>query len=141
MNAKTLVIASLATAAVVILPGVASANPMNEQAIAVDQIEWRIDRQLRRIQNGKVDGSLTRREFRKLMRANRRLNRKLDRALFDGFLSYGEEMRLTDMLENQSHRIRRLKNNRRFSRAHRFSHRGSRAHRRVMRTNRVAFRF
>ena len=71
MKTKGFVITSLSTLALLALPGVASASPFNSERGAVSQIEWRIDNQFRRIQNGRVDGSLTHREFRTLMRANR----------------------------------------------------------------------
>ena len=98
MNTKTFVIASLSTLALLALPGVASASPFNSDRGVVSTIEWRLDNQFRRIQNGRVDGSLTHREFRTLMRANRRLNRTLNRSLDDGFLSLFEEDRLFAML-------------------------------------------
>jgi hypothetical protein len=138
MKTKGFVITSLSTLALLALPGVASASPFNSERGAVSQIEWRIDNQFRRIQNGRVDGSLTHREFRTLMRANRRLNRKLNRSLDDGFLSLFEEDRLFAMLGNQSSRIRRLKNNHRMARFTRHR-RGFRSHR--LRPNRVAYRF
>ena len=136
MNAKTFAIASLATLAIVALPCVASAAPINSDVFAIEQIEWRLDRQQRRIDNGRIDGSLTRGEYRSLLRANRRINRKLNRALFDGFLTVREENRLTFMLEDQSMRIRRLKNNRRFARMHR-GFRGDRIRPNRMHPNRL----
>ena len=143
MNAKGLVITSLSALALLALPSVASASPMNTERGVVSQIEWRIDNQLRRIHNGRIDGSLTRHEFRQLMRANRRLNRKLDRALFDGFLSVFEEDRLFATLDNQSARIHRMKHNRRIARVmmHRRGLRTRHMHSPRLRTGRVAYRF
>ena len=138
MNAKGFVIASLSALALIALPGVASASPLAMDDGAISQIEWRLDKQLRRIHNGRADGSLTTGEFRRLVRANHRLNRKLNRSLRDGFLSMFEEDRLLAMLDNQSARIHRLKNNRRFARMMRHR-RGIRSPR--FRTGRVAYRF
>ena len=116
MNAKNFVIATVSFVVLVALPGVAAASSNTAQRGErglVNVIERRIDRQYRRIQKGWDDGSLTRREYRQLMRGNRRLNRKLNWALDDGFLSHWEENRLFNMLGNQSAFIRELKNNHR----------------------------
>ena len=76
-------------------------------------IDRRINRQHRRIRNGRIDGDLTFREYRKLRRGLNRIRRARHYAKADGHVSRYERRELRDMLSDHSERIYRLRNNNR----------------------------
>ena len=78
-------------------------------------INRRIRRQNRRIERGRSLGDLTRFEYRRLKFKLFQIRMVRRYAKFDGYVSRGERRRLHRMLDRNSRRIRRLRNNGRFA--------------------------
>ena len=78
-------------------------------------INRRIRRQNRRIHRGRRVGDLTRFEFRKLKFKLFQIRMVKRYAKIDGYVSRGERRRLHRMLDRNSRRINRLRNNGRFA--------------------------
>lgn len=71
----------------------------------------RMERQRDRIRAGRKNGDLTWREARRLRKGIRRVRRALHRARYDGNVTGYERRELRDMLNDNSKRINRLRNN------------------------------
>jgi hypothetical protein len=77
------------------------------------RVERRESRQHARIQQGIASGQLTRREAVRLHAGQRHVDRLERRAAFDGVVTPRERFRMERAQDRQSHRIARLKHNRR----------------------------
>ena len=75
------------------------------------RVDRRQDRQWDRIQDGIDSGELTRREARRLMRGQRRIERMENRFERDGYISPREQRKLERALNRNSKRIKRAKHN------------------------------
>lgn len=76
-----------------------------------DRVDRRQDRQRARLIQGRRSGELTRGEFRKLKKQQRKIGRMERRFSSDGFLSGKERRRLEHAQDHASRRIARLKHN------------------------------
>jgi hypothetical protein len=76
-----------------------------------DRVDRRQDRQRARLIQGRRSGELTRGEFRKLKKQQRKIGRMERRFSSDGFLSGKERRRLERAQDRASRRIARLKHN------------------------------
>lgn len=83
-------------------------------ALYTPGIDRRIANQTRRIRNGKHDGSLTRREYRKLKRKLDHICYKLEEARYDGIVTRYERKHIRRALNRNSDRIARLRHNGRY---------------------------
>ena len=75
------------------------------------RVDRRQDRQWDRIQSGIDSGELTRREAKRLMRGQRRIERMENRFERDGYISPREQRKLERALNRNSKRIKRAKHN------------------------------
>ena len=76
-----------------------------------DRVDRRQERQRARLIQGRRSGELTRGEFRRLKKQQRRIERMERRFSSDGFLSGRERRRLERAQDRASRRIARLKHN------------------------------
>jgi hypothetical protein len=109
MKVKALLTAgTLIASTAMIAAAPASAGPGGGYGRFMD----RVDRQASRIEQGVRSGELTRREFRKLKRQNRRIRRMVRFAKFDdGHIDRYERKQIRFALNNASDRIFRKKHN------------------------------
>lgn len=109
---RTIAIAAVLAAAFT-LPAVASAQQRHHRPAMRGQYGFfqRIQAQYNRIDAGIADGSLTRREARRLLRREARIQRQLRRAFADGRLQRFERRRLRRLLRRQGRQISQLVSN------------------------------
>jgi hypothetical protein len=91
---------SIALAALVAMPAIASANTIDE----------RRDHQAYRIEQGRKDGSITWREGIKLRKEQREIARTEEAMKDKGYLTKRDRIKLTQMQNEASHNIRAEKN-------------------------------
>ena len=119
MSVKKIVLA-VATAAFVTLPAIGSANAEPAKGkrfgLAISTctplVTKRLERQGRKIRNGRNAGKLTRQEAAYLRSNLREIRFRKRLAARDGVVTRRERLRLHAMLDRNSVRIKRLKNNR-----------------------------
>ena len=75
------------------------------------KVDRRQENQLSRIHDGWQNGSLTKREARKLKKIQRKIDRMEYRYAKDGYIDKRERRKLNKALERSSHRIYKLKHN------------------------------
>lgn len=79
-----------------------------------DRPSQRLDRQADRIEHGIDNGSLNRKEARRLKRENQELNHLYNAFISDGRLNSRERRLINARLDKASQRIARLKHNQRY---------------------------
>jgi len=114
-QAKTLMIAAFAlfaTSQVFAAHGHRHVNGHRyDDGYRVEKLHNRLQRQFTRIEHGIENGSLTRKEERKLFKQQRRIRRLAREFHDDGYLSQKEHRVLQRKLDKASNRIRRFKHN------------------------------